>query len=436
MQGMNFIQQVNNFQGANEFQHHQSIPPFNNFRGAAQFQPRPSIPPINNFNGHARLWNFNFGHNNQISNTVSRYCLIAPPPPYPSPDFNAPRFLTVTAQGYGLPQQGRSNANAAAAEDADRRSTQLSKKDRRKGYQVAKAPKAPKIAKVKTGRPPQLKALPAPVQTGSTIPAPLNPNGMSNNTYHDAYRLSPHSGSVLVNGPVPRPSPRTSGKSAVATRANDPTQTYGDQTRDFPTIEAAPPRNIDIGMLEICTFFPNWLLLPEVSMRAQANGWTRKDIVEAQLNATDVLRNTSSDEVVKAGNRVQKQYSSGGRAMFAFEGDWSSLIPEKCGYTGNQDLTANNWHFKSQWEGSNKENKFKHISLKFVYTRVQNWPQGADRLILTKCLEFAFANQHLDLDTSHFGWIMHVLGLASGTHLNADHDRAALERFKAGVVRP
>jgi hypothetical protein len=426
MQGMNVIQQNNYFPGATQSQV-QSILPFNHFGGATHFQPRQNITPVDNFNGHAPIGNFNFGHNNQISNTVSRYDLVGPPPTYPAPDFDAPGYPTRTAQGHGPPQKGSSNPNDAAPVDTDGRSTQPSKKGRRKGAQVPK---------VRTGRPPQLKAFPAPAQTASNVPRTPSNLASTSNIYQGTYQLPSDSGPVTISGPVPRPSPRTSGKSAVATRANDPTQTYGNQTRDFPTIEAAPPHNIDIGMLEICTFFPNWLLLPEVAMRAQMNGWTRKDIVEAQLNATDNLRNTSKDGVVKAGNRLQKQYSHGGMAMFEFEGNWSGSIPEKCGYTGNQDLTANKWHFKSQWEGSNKDNQFKHISLELVYTRVQNWPQGADRLILTKCLEFAFANQHLDLDTSHFGWILHVLGLASGAHLNADHDRAALKRFRAGVGRP
>jgi hypothetical protein len=39
------------------------------------------------------------------------------------------------------------------------------------------------------------------------------------------------------------------------------------------------------------------------------------------------------------------------------------------GYTGNKDLTANRWHFKSQWEGSNRKAQSEHVSLESVQSR-------------------------------------------------------------------
>ena len=453
MQGMNFIQRSQ----------------INNFQGAPQFLPRQSFQRFSNFGGNAPIYNFNIGLDNQISNITPHYGYQPPPPPYPAATFGAPVFFTRNAQGLNQPQQASSNTNIVAPQGTEGRSAQPSKKRSRNGDQVvtategAKAPKAPKDAKAgnatkapdapeaakaakaakavkgktrkqpqdATGRPPQLKALPAPAQTVSNAFGNLPITIDAGNDYQATYQLPPYDGSVTISGPVPQPSPRTTRKSAVATRANDPSQIYGNQLKDYPVIEAAPPRNIDIGMLEICTFFPNWLLLPEVAMRAQVNGWARRFIVKAQLYATDNLRYTDGEEIGRAGNRVQKQYSGGGGAMFEFEGSWSRSIPQKAGWTGNQDLTANNWHFKPQWEGSNKQIKFEHISLKPVYTRVKKWPQGADRLILTKCMEFAFANQHLNLDTSHFSWIIQVLGLSKAAQLNDDHDRAALKRFNA-----
>jgi hypothetical protein len=36
------------------------------------------------------------------------------------------------------------------------------------------------------------------------------------------------------------------------------------------------PANVDIGLVEICTFCPNWFMLPEPVARAIRNGWTRE----------------------------------------------------------------------------------------------------------------------------------------------------------------
>lgn len=56
--------------------------------------------------------------------------------------------------------------------------------------------------------------------------------------------------------------------------------------------------------------------------------------------------------------------------MFVVEKDWKQDIPKNAGYTGKQDLTANNWHFGSQWKNNSDQDQFEHVTLKSIYSRV------------------------------------------------------------------
>ncbi len=236
----------------------------------------------------------------------------------------------------------------------------------------------------------------------------------------------------------PAPATRMYGSTNVSTRAGNPNQVYGNQIVGRPPHNVAPPLNIDISMVEICTFCPSWFLIPEVAMRAQQNGWTRKALAMAQFDATNTYTNISPEAFVIGSSRIQKQTSLCGTAMFNVK-TWSSEVPKQQGYTGNQDLTANNWHLKSDHLGSKKQETFGHVALRDIYQQVQyqRWPQGEDRMILTKCLEFAHNNPHLDLDTSHYGWIIQFLGLVpdGGLH-NATHDLQAVARLISRLPAP
>jgi hypothetical protein len=270
-----------------------------------------------------------------------------------------------------------------------------------------------------------------------------NDNNNDNNTTN-AQALMPiilaNTIPTMINGhqvQVPTPSLRISGHTNVSTRANNPNQTYGNQIAGRPPHNIAPPRNIDISILEICTFFPSYVLIPEVAMRAQQNEWSRKELAKAQFDATNMLANMTDEEFTTASNRIQKQISLCGMAMFNVTA-WSLQIPKQRGYTGNQDLTANNWRFKSYYLRSKREETFGHMALRDIYRHVPhtNWPQGEDRMILTQCLEFAYNHQYLDLDTSHYDWIMQFLGLVpDGGRRNADHDLQAVERLKTRLPR-
>jgi hypothetical protein len=245
--------------------------------------------------------------------------------------------------------------------------------------------------------------------------------------------------------------------SAFASRASDDSR-YGDQLVGRPAYNVEPPRYFDISMLEINTFFPRWFLLPEVAMRAQVNGWDRKEVAKAQLRAKNQLGNISADNFQRAQNRIQKCFSEGGKLMFQIpigkeaellpeetkkELKWTKDIVESSNFP-KDNLTAVNWHLRSYYKSSTnkREEHFGHIPLVEVWSGVKNWPEGDDRMILTKCLEFSrdnhgvFLNRGLQLDTSHFSWIIQQLNLAQGEFQTSDTDKAALARFKVDVPDP
>ena len=53
--------------------------------------------------------------------------------------------------------------------------------------------------------------------------------------------------------------------------------------------------------------------------------------------------------------------------------------------------------------------------------------------MITHCLEFAAANPTLELDTSHWDWIMQMLALVDvvpGPPIDENHDKEAAKRFQ------
>lgn len=92
---------------------------------------------------------------------------------------------------------------------------------------------------------------------------------------------------------------------------------YGSLQQGEPAVGAIPPLDIAISIPEICTFFPAWLIIPDVAARVTANGWDRGALANLQLDAKNNL-SISTKKTVE--DRIQKQMSDGGK-MFANKGD-------------------------------------------------------------------------------------------------------------------
>lgn len=190
------------------------------------------------------------------------------------------------------------------------------------------------------------------------------------------------------------------------------------------------PENIEISLVEIATFCPNWFHNPEVISRAIRNGWSREGIAKAQLLAEDPATRDDFKTVI---DRVQQQISRGCKLL---DGQPIKGRFNASGFRSRRgaqnDLTANAWQFRHNYNPS--VNALEHLGdmpLSAFYAHVQTWPTGNDRLLMTQCLEFAFRNPRRQLDTSHWNWIITSQGfappppLANGQH--RDHD--ALERL-------
>jgi len=192
------------------------------------------------------------------------------------------------------------------------------------------------------------------------------------------------------------------------------------------------PENIEISLVEICTFCPNWLQNPEVIGRAIRNGWTREDVAKAQLLSEDPA---ARDSLATRSGRIQKQISHGGKLL-----DGQPNMPRfnaedfRARHGMQHDLTANAWFFKHSYDPMG--NAIEHLGdmpLSAFWASVSAWPTGNDRLLMTQCLEFARQHPGRQLDTSHWAWIISSQNftppppLANGQH----RDVEALQRLRS-----
>jgi len=196
------------------------------------------------------------------------------------------------------------------------------------------------------------------------------------------------------------------------------------------------PANIEISLVEICAFCPNWFMIPELVARAIRNGWTREALSKAELHAVGSL---DWDSWQTATGRIQKHISAGCKLIDGVSSEDRSRHNSKdfrVRHGPQNDLTAGAWRFKAQYEPG-KPVQPGHMPLSHVYEGVVNWPVGNDRLLMTQCLEFAKANEHLNLDTSHWDWIIRSQGLtAPPAPAGLSRDVDAFQRLNANVDDP
>ncbi|KAK6384195.1 hypothetical protein LTR65_009767 [Meristemomyces frigidus] len=253
-------------------------------------------------------------------------------------------------------------------------------------------------------------------------------------------RFAPQAQPPFTLHPPPPAPPLVAGNQGKTTRANNG-GLYGQHVRNNPPVNVQPPLNMDISILEIMTFFPDWLQIPAFAMRAVRNGYTARDLAKMNLHSMGQLTKKSLET---GRTRVTKQFTHGGLI-------YVGLKPTKSGETpwsgdafrrvhGSQnELTANEWELRWHLSIHARRMEFGHIKLSVIHGRVppNKWPTGQDRLLLTQCLEFARQNPQLDLDTSHFDWIIHTHGLQTPqVGSGADHDAASLTRFNRAVPDP
>jgi len=179
-----------------------------------------------------------------------------------------------------------------------------------------------------------------------------------------------------------------------------------------PRRTAQWPENIEIGLIEICTFCPHWLQNPEVIGRAICNGWTREDLAKAQLLSEDPA---TRDKLQTRSDRIQKQISHGCKLLDG-QPDARRFNSDnfRTRHGVQNDLTANAWLFKHNYDAEGNAHEYLgDMPLSAFYANVFSWPTSDDRMLMTQCLEFARQNPGRQLDTSHWTWIINSQNLAT-----------------------
>ena len=281
--------------------------------------------------------------------------------------------------------------------------------------QIAAAPTAPNY------NPPNVPQMPAALPPAPAQPAqlPAAPPAASRPT------LPPNLPLPLVQRPPP-PVGFTDQPPARMQPASYLTPHLGTPRRSVQW-----PENIEISLVEIATFCPNWFQNPEVVSRAIRNGWSREDIAKAQLLAEDPI---FRDNFKTRYDRVQQQISAGCKML---DGQPTARRFNAAAFRARHgmqnDFTANAWSFRHSYDPAG--HTLEHLGdmpLSSFFAHVQTWPTGNDRLLMTQCLEFASQNLARQLDSSHWDWIITSQGfatpppLANGVHRDVD----ALQRLR------
>ena len=204
---------------------------------------------------------------------------------------------------------------------------------------------------------------------------------------------------------------------------------YRSGLEDAPHLRATPPRDIDISLDEIATFCPHWFQVPDVAVRASNNGLTRQSLAKLQNHARG--QNTPFYHK-KASDRIQQQYSFGGKQYFKLEPGARWLAAKEFIKDAKfDDLTANLWDLRGSYVQGTTKSPWGHVLLIDLLKGVRNRPPAKHRGLMTACILYAEQHPHLRLDTSHWRLIIHAQGWAIPPKQNHSWDDAAIAYAKS-----
>ncbi|KAK3075830.1 hypothetical protein LTR53_000532 [Teratosphaeriaceae sp. CCFEE 6253] len=221
------------------------------------------------------------------------------------------------------------------------------------------------------------------------------------------------------------------------------TKIYAGQLNGTPVHNAQPPlgpAGVQISVMEIMTYNPNWVLLPPVAMRLGCNGYRPEDLASMFLRTR---RPSTPADHSRAVTRIKKQLSEAGK-LYLSQASGTRIVSDKVqrDLGPQDDSTALTWETRGAYPGSIQSAEFVHVKLSSFYSHLSGGPDGlltgSDALSLTKCLRFASENPLLDLDTSQFDWIMHMLASAPSQQHNGLYAPAppvAGSRYDAAALK-
>lgn len=206
------------------------------------------------------------------------------------------------------------------------------------------------------------------------------------------------------------------------TMVQTPGPDFGKHKCVRPPANVQPPLNIELGMVEICTFMPDWLMIPEVIIRMMRNGANASILAKIELKAIDQL---TSANLAKRCDITNKQMSIYGKAFFRVrEGqEWDITYARNFG--PQNDLTANTWRNPT-------DQPYGAWKLEEIFGKVprENWPKGFDRGLFTQCLEYAAMFLRKELWTAHIAGLVKVLRLQSpAAPATGNRDQLVVSQF-------
>ena len=210
--------------------------------------------------------------------------------------------------------------------------------------------------------------------------------------------------------------------------------TYGATLRGRPGAQARPPPGVDISIVEICAIDVSWLQKPEVMTRMVIIGATPKDLAKMELHATNSLNKTN---LTKCINRLKKQSSVGTKLFCGVDIDtrWDRTLLNGRPYL--DDLTSDGWTSRSAYDDRFDDGEVEDVPLaSMIPPPGSNWPQGNDRLTLTRCLEYAAANPGEQLTTADWDYVMWKTQSPTAVHFDHSYDMQCLADFRARVPDP
>ena len=216
---------------------------------------------------------------------------------------------------------------------------------------------------------------------------------------------TPHTPHTQRTQPTPQQTPQqTPQNTQPATGPVTPGRVVGINTHLTGAVDfyaRLPP--CDLGAVELCTFFPNHTQWPEPGLRLLRNGWKYEDIAMAQLHARNNVNKAYMDRRKAA---LRQQALANGKNFFNDE----SFTP-----TSRQTLMtpvntydATNYRPKS----TVNMNRLTDATLLELGNGIHNWPTGADRGIVTQCIEHAVQNNDQTLMVRDIPRLAQQLGFA------------------------
>lgn len=255
-------------------------------------------------------------------------------------------------------------------------------------------------------------------QQSMITPAQPAPPAIANQRPHITTSMltqAPQAGFV-VSGPPPPPAAEddfAKPSNIVSMRAANSSK-YNVLMKDRPLPNVCLPLNTDISVAELMTFFPNSVQIPLLATRFMRNGFKVQTLAKMQLSAID---DQDEKHAAKVEDKLKWQYKHAGECEWSHlkevdRTSWSGIAKKE---GACHDVTANHLKLRHEYPGWEQSQSWGHCKLSQVYEAVEDdkWPRGPDRMVLTQCLEFAKSNEHLDLDTSHWGWIAQHIGAQS-----------------------